>query len=69
MSPPSRVALACLPLLGPWALTSQADCTFAPTGGNDRYVCDSGIGASLVDPAGDNTLILPAGGSGTSPAA
>lgn len=65
MSPPSRVALACLPLLGPWALTSQADCTFAPTGGNDRYVCDSGIGTSLVDPGGDNTLILPAGGSGT----
>ena len=64
MSPPSRVALACLPLLGPWALTSQADCTFAPTGGNDRYVCDSGIGTSLVDPGDREALVRGLGRTG-----
>lgn len=42
----------------------QADCVFAPTLGNDAYVCDSGTAAQLTDLQGDNSLTLPAGGTG-----
>lgn len=65
MSQTWRIALASLPFLGPLPLTAHADCVFTPTGGNDRYVCDSGSAVSLIDLVGDNTLVLPAGGSGS----
>ncbi|WP_407309631.1 autotransporter domain-containing protein [Pseudomonas sp. nanlin1] len=49
----------------PIALETRADCTFAPTPGNDTYLCDSGTSSSgLTDLGGDNSLTLPAGGSG-----
>ena len=45
---------------------AQAACSFAPPAGNDSYVCDSGTSAGgLTDLSGDNTLLLPAGGTGT----
>ncbi|MDF3934993.1 autotransporter outer membrane beta-barrel domain-containing protein, partial [Pseudomonas citronellolis] len=43
----------------------QAACDFSPSPGNDDYRCDSGVAAALVDPQGNNSLVLPAGGSGT----
>lgn len=46
--------------------TSQANaaCTFGPDTGDNNYTCDSGSAASLTDLTGNNTLTLPAGGSG-----
>ncbi len=42
-----------------------AACIFAPTPGNDTFICDSGdSGGSLTDTGGDNTLTFPAGGTG-----
>ncbi|WP_217571151.1 autotransporter outer membrane beta-barrel domain-containing protein [Mesorhizobium sp. GbtcB19] len=42
-----------------------AACVFAPSPGNDTFVCDSGdSGGSLSDTSGDNTLTFPAGGTG-----
>lgn len=44
----------------------SAACTFAPPVGDDTYTCDSGISVGgLTDPAGNNTLLLPSGGTGT----
>jgi autotransporter family porin len=42
-----------------------AACVMAPTAGNDTFICDSGdSGGSLTDTGGNNTLNLPAGGTG-----
>lgn len=45
--------------------TAQANCTFAADSGDDAYLCDSGSAPSLTDLTGNNTLILPAAGTGT----
>ncbi|MFD1792117.1 autotransporter outer membrane beta-barrel domain-containing protein [Ochrobactrum teleogrylli] len=45
---------------------AQAACSFSPTAGDDVFICDSGTSASgLTDTSGNNTLLLPTGGSGT----
>lgn len=45
---------------------SLAACTFVPTPGDDAFVCDSGTSpGGLTDLSGNNTLTLPAGGTGT----
>ncbi|NWD52747.1 autotransporter family protein [Pseudomonas gingeri] len=45
---------------------ARAACTFAPaTAGNDDYSCDSGTAPTLVDNAGNNSLTMPAGGTGS----
>ncbi|OCP15503.1 autotransporter outer membrane beta-barrel domain-containing protein [Ensifer sp. LC54] len=44
---------------------ASAACTLTPTPGNSVYVCDSGTSGSLTDLDGNNSLTLPAGGSGT----
>ena len=64
--PLSRSATGCL-LLG-LALpgTAAADCSFAPSSGNDSFACDNGRSAGgLTDLGGDNSLRFPASGSGT----
>ncbi|MDU9403917.1 autotransporter outer membrane beta-barrel domain-containing protein [Pseudomonas sp. zfem004] len=57
------LALAPLPLL--LLAQAHAACSFSPGPGNDSHVCDSGSAASLLDTGGNNSLLLPAGGSGT----
>lgn len=52
-------ALACVPL------DVHGACSLTPTAGNDLYICDSGASGPLDDPAGDNTLLFPAAGSGS----
>ncbi|WP_312936270.1 autotransporter outer membrane beta-barrel domain-containing protein, partial [Pseudomonas sp.] len=42
----------------------QAACTFNPGLGDDAYVCDSGSAPGLLDLQGNNSLALPAGGTG-----
>ncbi|HEY4202815.1 MAG TPA: autotransporter outer membrane beta-barrel domain-containing protein [Devosiaceae bacterium] len=42
----------------------QAACSFAPTAGDNAYVCDSGTSAGLTDTGGNNSLTFPAGGTG-----
>ncbi|UQI28640.1 autotransporter outer membrane beta-barrel domain-containing protein [Pseudomonas bijieensis] len=51
------------PFLFP-APAAMAACTLAPTAGDDTYVCDSGTSPGLTDLAGNNSLTLPANGSG-----
>ena len=68
MRPTWRVFLAAVPLLGPLPLlpaTAQAACVFGTPTGNDAYVCDSGSAPALTDLGGNNSLVLPAGGTGT----
>ncbi|KAB0487903.1 outer membrane autotransporter barrel domain-containing protein [Pseudomonas reinekei] len=60
----SACAFSFLLFIG-WPHTAQAACTFTPTAGNDTHLCDSGTGGPLSDLAGDNTLNLPANGTGT----
>ena len=51
-----------------WLASSPAAaaCLFAPTAGDDLFVCDSGASVGgLTDPLGNNTLSLPDGGTGT----
>src|SRR5688572_21927492 len=43
---------------------AMAACTLVPTAGNDTYVCDSGTSPGLTDLSGDNSLTMPANGSG-----
>jgi len=43
---------------------AMAACTLTPTAGDDTYVCDSGTSAGLTDLSGNNTLTMPANGSG-----
>jgi hypothetical protein len=43
-----------------------AACVLTPGPGNDTYTCDSGSSPTgLTDLTGNNTLTLPAGGTGT----
>ena len=44
--------------------TAMAACTLTPTAGNDTYVCDSGTSPGLTDLSGNNSLTMPANGSG-----
>ncbi|MFP2768847.1 autotransporter outer membrane beta-barrel domain-containing protein [Oceanisphaera sp. KMM 10153] len=45
---------------------AQAACNFTPGPGDDTFICDSASSATgLTDLQGNNTLILPAGGTGT----
>ncbi|MDR3451407.1 MAG: hypothetical protein P4L96_01215 [Rhodoferax sp.] len=53
------------PLLTLMLEPAHAACVFTPTAGNDTFVCDSGVAPALTDLQGNNTLILPAGGTGT----
>ncbi|ROM69961.1 autotransporter outer membrane beta-barrel domain-containing protein [Pseudomonas brassicacearum] len=46
------------------APSAMAACTLAPTAGNDTYVCDSGTSPGLTDLSGNNSLTMPANGSG-----
>jgi outer membrane autotransporter protein len=54
-----------LPLLTLVLEPAHAACVFTPTAGNDNFVCDSATAPSLTDLQGNNTLTLPAGGTGT----
>ncbi|PWB35195.1 autotransporter outer membrane beta-barrel domain-containing protein [Pseudomonas sp. SDI] len=66
MHPSKLVSLCALPLLGLGLSNAQAACVTGPdSGGNDHYLCDSGTAPSLTDLTGNNTLTLPAGGTGT----
>ncbi|MFC5585762.1 autotransporter outer membrane beta-barrel domain-containing protein [Nitratireductor kimnyeongensis] len=49
-----------------WPVSSaHAACSLVPTAGNDVFICDSGThGGNLVDLSGDNSLTMPAGGTG-----
>lgn len=45
---------------------ATAACIFTPMPGDDTFICDSGTSAAgLSDPDGNNTLLMPAGGTGT----
>lgn len=44
--------------------SALAACTLTPTAGNDNYVCDSGTSPGLTDLTGNNSLTMPANGSG-----
>lgn len=62
----------CLLVVGGLSMTTlslqqaQAACVLTPGPGVDAYVCDSGSSATgLTDLVGNNTLTLPAGGTGT----
>ncbi|WP_417692761.1 autotransporter outer membrane beta-barrel domain-containing protein [Pseudomonas sp.] len=46
------------------ASSAMAACTLTPTAGNDVYVCDSGTSPGLTDLSGNNSLTMPANGSG-----
>ncbi|WP_434705961.1 autotransporter outer membrane beta-barrel domain-containing protein [Pseudomonas sp. Z1-12] len=46
------------------APAAMAACTLTPTAGDDAYVCDSGTSPGLTDLSGNNSLTLPANGSG-----
>ncbi|MGN8277980.1 autotransporter family protein [Pseudomonas sp. SMN5] len=46
------------------APSAIAACTLTPTAGDDAHVCDSGTSAGLTDLSGNNTLTMPANGSG-----
>jgi autotransporter family porin len=46
--------------------SASAQCAFAAPAGNDTYTCSSGtFVGNLVDNAGNNTLLMPEGGTGT----
>jgi outer membrane autotransporter protein len=57
--------LATLTSLVVFAQAAYGACSFSPTLGDDAFVCDSGTAPSLTDLQGNNSLTLPAGGSGT----
>ncbi|WP_252913532.1 autotransporter family protein [Aliihoeflea aestuarii] len=45
--------------------SAKADCVFFPGPGDDIYICDSGTSpGGLTDTSGNNTLLLPSGGTG-----
>ncbi|WP_339482940.1 MULTISPECIES: autotransporter family protein [unclassified Pseudomonas] len=46
------------------APVALAACTLTPTAGDDAFVCDSGTSPGLTDLAGNNSLTMPANGSG-----
>jgi autotransporter family porin len=44
---------------------AEAACSFAPTAGDDTFICDSGTSVGgLSDLAGNNTLLFPNAGTG-----
>ncbi len=43
----------------------HAACSFAPTAGDDAYVCDNGTSGGFTDLGGNNVLQMPSAGSGT----
>ncbi len=44
---------------------AEAACSFSPTLGDDTFICDSGASlGGLTDTDGNNTMLLPSGGSG-----
>jgi hypothetical protein len=43
---------------------ASAACSLVPGPGNDAFTCDSGTSGSLTDLAGNNSLTLPANGTG-----
>lgn len=43
---------------------AMAACTLTPSLGDDAYVCDSGTSPGLTDLSGNNSLTMPANGSG-----
>ncbi|MGO4322414.1 autotransporter family protein [Pseudomonas sp. KB_12] len=43
---------------------AMAACTLTPTAGDDAYVCDSSTSPGLTDLSGNNSLTMPANGSG-----
>jgi outer membrane autotransporter protein len=43
---------------------TNAACTLVPGPGNNAFICDSGTSGSLTDLAGNNSLTLPANGTG-----
>ncbi|MDB5528655.1 MAG: autotransporter outer rane beta-barrel protein [Devosia sp.] len=47
-----------------WSSGVEAACVFAPTAGDDAYICDSPGPAGLTDLSGNNSLTFPAGGAG-----
>lgn len=57
------LTLGTLPLLS--LPTAQAACSFTAGAGDDTFVCDSGTAAALTDTNGNNSLSMPAGGTGT----
>ncbi|MEO3998019.1 autotransporter domain-containing protein [Mesorhizobium sp. CAU 1732] len=60
------LASASFLFISSYSSTAEAACSFAPTPGNDVFLCDSDtfIG-NLNDPGGSNTLLFPAAGTGT----
>src|SRR5690606_36373118 len=45
--------------------TPSAACSLSPTLGDDTFICDSGASSGgLTDLNGNNTLLLPSGGTG-----
>lgn len=65
MRTPLMLTFSALSLLTLPLEPAHGACTFGPDTGNDTYTCDSGTATSLTDLNGNNTLILPVGGSGT----
>ena len=59
------IHIGALSLLSLALQQAQAACNITPTAGNDTYVCDSGSAGALNDASGNNSLTLPAGGTGT----
>ncbi|MDF2491110.1 MAG: Outer rane autotransporter, partial [Pseudomonas sp.] len=64
MHKPVWLTLGSLTLVTLAAPVAEAACTLTPGAGNDSYRCDSGSAPSLTDLAGDNSLVLPPGGTG-----
>lgn len=58
---PSIISLSPILLAGQ---SAQAACVLVPNPGNNTYTCDSGVGGPLIDTGGNNTLIMPARGTG-----
>lgn len=64
MHKPAWLTLGSLTLVTLAAPLAEAACTLTPSASNDSYRCDSGSAPSLTDLAGDNSLVLPSGGTG-----
>ncbi len=64
MHRPVWLTLGSLALVTLATPTAEAACDFASGAGNGNYRCDSGSAPSLTALSGDNTLVLPPGGTG-----
>ncbi|WP_350615998.1 autotransporter outer membrane beta-barrel domain-containing protein [Pseudomonas sp. HY7a-MNA-CIBAN-0227] len=63
---PALLGVSVLSLMSLALQQAQAACVLTPGPGVDSYLCDSGTSATgLTDLVGNNTLTLPAGGTGT----